>query len=239
MAGIGLAHAPPIKPLVASHLHPSQKSSMTSTGPTLPTKYVRFQSSATEKVYRSGVTAVRALSAASMLSAYQAELQDELAVTLEPGLWDEMCIATDLNLCLLKATVQASGRAIGLMISQERARWLNLSTVSDSEKLKILDAPVDPKDLYGSTIEMMQKRCEEKKIEGEALQLCLSRKTQPSASPVPRHTFAQAAAGRPPPRPLRAQGSREPWTLKAPWSKNPPVPPMAPRNQPAPNPTQG
>lgn len=122
MVGIGFAHMPPIEPLVASYLHPSQKSSMTLTGPNLPTKYERFQPSVTEVVYRSVATAVRALSTASMLSAYQAELQEELVVTLEPGLWDEIFIATDLNLRLLKAAVQASGRAMGLMISQERAQ---------------------------------------------------------------------------------------------------------------------
>ena len=38
MVGIGLAHMPPIEPLVSSHLHPIQKSYMTSTGPTLPHK---------------------------------------------------------------------------------------------------------------------------------------------------------------------------------------------------------
>lgn len=121
MVGIGFAHMPPIEHLVASYLRPSQKSSMTLTGPTLPTKYERFQSSVTEVVHRSVATAVRVLSTASMFSAYQAELQEEL-YTLEPGLWDEIFIATDLNLHLLKAAVQASGRAMGLMISQERAQ---------------------------------------------------------------------------------------------------------------------
>lgn len=60
------------------------------------------------------------------------------------------CVATDLNLRLLKAVVQVSRRAMVLMISQERAQWLNLYTVSDSEKLMILDAPVDPKKPFRS-----------------------------------------------------------------------------------------
>lgn len=37
-------------------------------------------------------------------------------VTPEQGLWDEICIATDLTLRLLKAAVQASGRAMGLFL---------------------------------------------------------------------------------------------------------------------------
>jgi hypothetical protein len=32
--------------------------------------------------------------------------------------------------------------------------------ILDSEKLNILDAPVDPKDLFCPTFDMMQKRCE-------------------------------------------------------------------------------
>jgi hypothetical protein len=90
---------------------------MTLTDPTLLTKYECFQFSVTEKVYR----LVRALSTASMLSSYQAELQEELVVTPEPGLWDEIYITTDCNLHLLKAAVKASGRATGLMISKETA----------------------------------------------------------------------------------------------------------------------
>ena len=42
----------------------------------------------------------------------------KIVVMPEPGLWDEICIVTDLNLHILKADIRASGRAMGLMISQ-------------------------------------------------------------------------------------------------------------------------
>ena len=68
------SHLPPIESVVAFHLHPGQKT-MTGASPTFPSKSDGFQSSMTEKSYRSVATAVRALNASSMLMAYQAKLQ--------------------------------------------------------------------------------------------------------------------------------------------------------------------
>ena len=134
------------------------------------------------------------------------------------------CVATDLHLHLLKAVVQVSGRAMVLMISQEKAQLLNLNTVCDSEKLMILDAPVEPKGLFGLTVKMMQKQCEDKKREGEARSFCPGRHSPVTpmclAIPLPRlHQVNPLRPLRSPdaeaPR-LRAQGSRIPRTLRAP-----------------------
>lgn len=84
---------------------------------------------------------------------------------------------------------------MALMVTLERARWLNLSSLPQKEKTQPLDVPVDPKGLFGPAAATMQKRCEEKKREGEALQLCLPRKVPPLPSPAaPQQTFAQAVA---------------------------------------------
>ncbi|KAK0149941.1 hypothetical protein N1851_009321 [Merluccius polli] len=94
------------------------------------------------------------------------------------------------------------------MVAQERARWLNLSSLSLREKTQLLDVPVDPKDLFGPAYGVMLKRWEEKKREGEALRLCLPRRapfptntpgqvfTQPCASP-PAYRTLQKACRRP------------------------------------------
>ncbi len=66
----GFYHMPPVEPLVASHLHPIQRMSMSSSGPTLPTKADRLQSSMTDEAFKSAATSVRALNAASLLLAY-------------------------------------------------------------------------------------------------------------------------------------------------------------------------
>ena len=87
---------------------------------------------------------------------------------------------------------------MGTMVAQERARWLNLSSLSHREKVQLLDVVVDPKGLFGPAMTTMQRRCEEKKREGEALQTCMPRKTQPPPAPTSRPFFAQVVV-RPPP----------------------------------------
>lgn len=115
-------------------------------------------------------------------------------MTCRPHVWDELCLITDLCLRLHRCAIQASRRAMALMVVQERARWPNLSSLSHKEKAHLLDVPVDPKGLFGPAVPTMQKRCEEKKREGEELQLCLPRKVPPPPPTTPRQTFAQVAA---------------------------------------------
>ncbi len=130
----GFSHLPPIKPLLASHLPHSQRSTMTLAGPTLPSKATCFQSLLTKKGYKAVAMCVKAMNALSPLLAYQAELQDDMSTSPTPALWDKVSIVTDLCLCLHRCAVQASGRAMALMVSQERGRWLNLSSLSQKEK---------------------------------------------------------------------------------------------------------
>ena len=87
---------------------------------------------------------------------------------------------------------------MGTMVAQERARWLNLSSLSHRKKVQLLDVAVDPKGLFGHAMTTMQRRSEEKKREGEALQTCMPRKTQPPPAPTSRPFFAQVVV-RPPP----------------------------------------
>ncbi len=184
----GFSHPPPVEPLLASHLHPMQKSTITSAGPTLPSKADCFQSSLIEKGYKAVAMSVKALNTLSLLLVYQAELEDDMSTSPTPALWDELCAVTDLCLHLHRCAVQASGRAMALMVVQERARWLNLSS------LQLLDVPLDWKGLFGPAVATMQKCCEEKKRASEALQLCLPRKASPPPPTAPRQTFAQAVA---------------------------------------------
>lgn len=235
----GFTRLPPVEPLVASHLHPTQRSTMTVAGPALPSKADCFQTTLTERSYKAVATSVRALNASSLLLAYQAELQDDMSASPSPEMWDELCVVTDLCLRLHRCAVQACGRAMGVMVTQERARWLSLSSLSHRDKTELLDVPVDPKGLFGSAVATMQKRCEEKKREGEALQLCLPRKVpltqvtprQPPPRPVPKQAY------RIPKRPVQPQPqSSMPPELKGAWAKKPfasKVTPGTPQGQPA------
>lgn len=242
MGDRGFTRLPPIEPLVASHLHPTQRSTITSAGPALPSKADCLQTTLTERSYKAVATSVRALNASSLLLAYQAELQDDMSASPSPEMWDELCVVTDLCLRLHRCAVQACGRAMGVMVTQERARWLSLSSLSHREKTELLDVPVDPKGLFGSAVAAMQKRCEEKKKEGEALQLCLPRKV-PLTPAAPRQLPPRPAsrqAYRIPKRSMQPQPQgTAPTELKGAWAKKPFAPkvtPGTPQGQPA---TQG
>ncbi len=152
----------------------------------------------TERAYKAIALSVRALNATSMLTAYQAELQDEASTMPGQTHWEEICVVTDLSLRLQRCAVQAAGKAMATMVIQERGRWLNLANLSDREKEATLDTPVVSEGIFGSALTLMQKRCEEKKRDDEALQLCMPRKAQTAPPPPPRQTFAQVTACAPP-----------------------------------------
>ena len=191
MEKLGLLRMPPMEPLVAAHLQP-RLSAAPSRNPTLPTKADRFQSAMTERAYKAAALSVRALNVSSMLTAYQAELCADMTVKPEPAVWEEIMAITDICLRVQRCAVQATGKSLGMMVVQERARWLNLTNLPDREKEDVLDMPIVPEGIFGSALASMQQRCEAKKKEDEALQLCLPRKAQPPPPTVLRRTFSQA-----------------------------------------------
>ncbi|XDV15020.1 hypothetical protein PO909_015174 [Leuciscus waleckii] len=52
----------------------------------------------------------------------------------------------------------------------------SLSGPSDKERAEFLDAPVDPKAMFGSTVTAMRQQCDLRRKEGEAFETCLPRK---------------------------------------------------------------
>ncbi len=190
-----LLRMPPMEQLVAAHLQPRHTAAANLT---LPSKAYRFQSSMTERAYKAIALSVRALNTTSMLTAYQAKLQNEASTMLGQTHWDEICVVTDLSMRLQWCSVQAAGKAMATMVIQEKGRWLNYANLSDREKEAILDVPVVAEGIYGSALTLMQKRCEEKKRDDEALQLCMPRKAHTAPHPPPRQTFTQVTARTPP-----------------------------------------
>ncbi len=102
------------------------------------------------------------LNAVTLLSAYQAEILEEMGRQLDsgspiPALWDEICIVNDLILRSSRGAVQSCGRMMGLAVSGERVLWLNLSGLSDAQKSEVMDATYDPtKGLFGPALEKMR-----------------------------------------------------------------------------------
>lgn len=159
MESHGVRQMPPIEPLVATHLHP--KTPLTLSAPSLPSKTDRFQSSLTDKCYKAAALSARALNASSILTAYQAELEENMTAKPDTTLWKEICVITDHVLRLHKVAIQATGRAMGLMVLQEKVRWLGLTNLTT-------------KDGPGSHLLSMQKTafssrhrgCEEEEVAG-------------------------------------------------------------------------
>ena len=50
----------------------------------------------------------------------------------------------------------------------ERALWLNLSRLTEKEKADFLDAPIEPKELFGPTVATMRQSVELHRAKGEA-----------------------------------------------------------------------
>lgn len=108
--------------------------------------------------------------------------------TLNPLLWDEICVVNDLLLRSSRGAVQGCGRLMG-----ERALWLNLSGLSDSQKAEVMDAENDPtKGLFVPALEKIRETSICRKQEGEAFNLCLPREVQRPPQP-PSGDFAAAA----------------------------------------------
>lgn len=189
MDTLGMARMPRMEPMVAAHLHPKLSAASTRQ-PTLPSKSDRFQSTMTERAYKAAALSVRALNVTSMLTAYQAELFEDMSDVPNTSVWEDITTVTDICLRVQRCAVQAMGKCMAMLVLQERARWLNLANLSDKEKEDILDMPVVSEGIFGSALASMQQRCEAKKRDDEALQLCLPRKT-PVAQTAPRPDFAK------------------------------------------------
>ncbi|KAK7901815.1 hypothetical protein WMY93_018584 [Mugilogobius chulae] len=172
MEKLGMARMPYTESMVAAHLH-RKLSAMSTRPPTHPSKADRFQSSMAERAYKAAALSVRALNVTSMLTAYQAKLFDDMTQVPNVTAWDDITTVSDLCLRVQRCAIQGVGKCMAMLVLQESARWLNLTNLSDKEREDILDMPVVPEGIFGSALSSMQKRCEAKKREDEALQLCL------------------------------------------------------------------
>ncbi|KAL0194775.1 hypothetical protein M9458_008347, partial [Cirrhinus mrigala] len=192
MAVLGMGDPPAIEPSIARHLNPVQGGLLAPPKPVLLNKMDRLSASVHETAYKSSALSVRALNIPSLLSAYQAELLDDLGQQLDKGspsptLWKEILTVNDLVLRNARQTIQACGRSMALSVVGERALWLNLSGLPDSEKRRIAGAPVESgQALFGPAVALMQQRCDDKKKEDEAFKLCLPRKAAPRQVPPAR-----------------------------------------------------
>ncbi|XP_034564504.1 uncharacterized protein LOC117830473 [Notolabrus celidotus] len=213
MGELGLAEPPKVEPSVAFHLHPDRRSVSASSSISLPGKTERLTASVLQRMYRYAAQSVCSLNAQTLLSAYQAEMLEEMGRQLDSGapnpvLWDEICVVNDLILRSSRGAVQGCGHVMGLAVAGERALWLSLSGLGDAQKIEVMDAAYDPsKGLFGPALEKMRETSTLRKQEGEAFNLCLPRKQVPRPPQAQRAGFAASAAARG--RPMGARPQRQ------------------------------
>ncbi|KAL6475051.1 hypothetical protein MHYP_G00160910 [Metynnis hypsauchen] len=83
---------------------------------------------------------------------------------------------------------------MGLAVSGERALWLNLSGLGDTQKAEVMDVAFDPtKGLFGPALEKMRKTSTLRKQEDEAFNLCLPRRQIPHPPQAGQQSFAATA----------------------------------------------
>ncbi|KAL0188924.1 hypothetical protein M9458_016023, partial [Cirrhinus mrigala] len=78
----------------------------------------------------------------------------------DPRLMQELRTATDFALRATKVTARSLGRVTSTMVVQERHLWLNLAQMSDTNKVRFLDAPISQAGLFGNTFLAVQKQTE-------------------------------------------------------------------------------
>ncbi len=152
-AALGYTGIPSVERSVAMQLCPTAASTLRGE-PCLPSRACKYSSGLTGSAYRACGEVASALHAMALLQVHQAKaLRDlheggqNLAVLLE------LRAATDLALRATKVTAQSLGRAMSMLVVQERHLWLGLTDMKEQEKVQFLNAPVSQIGLFGDAVE--------------------------------------------------------------------------------------
>lgn len=80
---------------------------------------------------------------------------------------------TDLALRATKQTTASDGRSMAALVVTERHLWLNLADIGEKEKSFLLDAPVSPSELFGTSIEAVVRKFREANAGSAAFRTCI------------------------------------------------------------------
>ncbi len=141
-AALGYTGIPSVERSVAMQLCPTAASTLWGE-PCLPSRACKYSSGLTGSAYRACGEVASALHAMALLH----EGGQNLAVLLE------LRAATDLALRATKVTAQSLGRAMSMLVVQERHLWLCLTDMKEQEKVQFLNAPVSQIGLFGDAVE--------------------------------------------------------------------------------------
>ncbi|KAI2657131.1 Oncostatin-M [Labeo rohita] len=157
MREYGYEKMPPVEETLASYLSMGEVSSLKT--PSLPSIPLQVTSRLNGKAYAAAGQAVGALHTMAVLQAYHTDLLKDLdkGQGLSPDKVSELRRTTDLALRATKQAATAMGRSMGAMVVMERHLWVNLADLGKKERGFLLDAPVWPSELFGASVETVEK----------------------------------------------------------------------------------
>ncbi len=215
----GYERMPPVEETLASYLSVGETSSLKA--PSLPSKPLQETSRLNGKAYAAAGQAVASLHTMAVLQAYQADLLKDLdkGQGLSPDEVAELRRTTDLALRATKEAATAMGRSMAAMVVTERHLWVNLADIGKKEKGFLLDAPVSPSELFGTSVETVVEKFKEAKARSAAFKSLIPRRSRsepeqrrgPDPSPSEDQRWVQrasVAARAPPPPAGRARWRR-------------------------------
>ncbi len=128
--------------------------------PSLLSKPLQDTSRLNGRAYAAAGQAVASLHIMAVLQAYKADLLKDLdkGQGLSPDEVAEQHRTTDLALRATKQAATAMGRSMAAMVVTERHLWVNLADLRKKEKGFLLDAPISPSELFGTSVETVVEK---------------------------------------------------------------------------------
>ncbi len=215
----GYERMPPVEETLASYLSMGDTASLKV--PSLPFKPLQDTSRLNGRAYAAAGQAVASLHTMAVLQAYQADLLKDLdnGQGLSPDEVAELRRTTDLALRATKQAATAMGRSMAAMVVTERHLWVNLADLEKKEKAFLLDVPISPSELFGTSVKMVVEKFREARACSAAFETFFPRRSrsepEQSRGPGPawsedrrRAQKASVATRAPPPPAGRARGYR-------------------------------
>ncbi|KAL0147760.1 hypothetical protein M9458_056936, partial [Cirrhinus mrigala] len=214
----GYQKMPPVEETLASYLSVGKASSLKT--PSLPSIPLQVTSRLNGRAYAAAGQAVGALHTMAVLQAYQADLLKDLdkGQGLSPDEVAELRRTTDLALRATKQAATAMGRSMGAMVVTERHLWVNLADLGKKERGFLLDAPVSPSELFGTSVETVVEKFREARARSAAFKTFIPRRSRsepeqyggpgPSRSEGRRQAQKTSVATRAPPPPAGGSGRK-------------------------------
>ncbi len=194
----GYAGIPQVERAVAVHLCPRNATTWRNR-PCLPSKACKLTAALAAKAYSAAGQAASALHAMAILQVHQAKaLKQVHEGSTDPGLMQELRMATDFALRATKVTARSLGKAMSTMVVQERHLWLNLAEMKDVDKARFLDAPISQGGLFGDTVKGFAQQFSAVQQQTEAIQHILPRRDAPSTAAPGARPQSARRRGRPP-----------------------------------------